>query len=92
MKGKFGVPCLSCGATRATVNLFHGHVVEAVVLQPMMMLIYAVLLVWGGVSLWGFAVGKRVVMQLSDREDLALKAVVVAVPVLTWVYLYKMGI
>ncbi|MEM1347314.1 MAG: DUF2752 domain-containing protein [Myxococcota bacterium] len=92
MKAKFGLPCLSCGATRGTLRLFHGDPLGAIAFQPMMMLIYLILLVWGSLSLWGFVRGERVVIRLSDREDLALKLVVVLVPILNWIYLWQMGI
>ena len=92
MKAHFELPCLSCGATRGTLRLFHGDLLGALSFQPMMMMIYATLLIWGMVSLWGLARHKRVVVHLSSREDLLLKIIIVAVPVLNWIYLWKMGI
>jgi len=92
MKAKFGLPCLSCGATRGTLRLFHGDPLGAVGFQPMMMLIYLILLVWGMVSFVSLIRGERVVIRLSDREDLALKIFVIAVPILNWIYLWQMGI
>lgn len=92
MKSAFELPCLSCGATRGTLRLFHGDLLGALSLQPMMMTIYLALLIWGFVSLWGLITRKRVVFYLSDREDMLLKIVIVAVPVSNWIYLWKMGI
>lgn len=92
MKTAFGVPCLSCGATRGTLRLFHGDPFGAIAFQPMMMLIYASLLVWGMISLWGVIKRRRVVLYLSDREDTIFKVLIIAIPVANWLYLYKMGI
>ncbi len=92
MKATFDLPCLSCGATRGTLRLFHGDPLGAIAYQPMMMLIYATVLVWGLVSLWGFVRDTRVVIHLSDREDLLFKLAIIAIPILNWLYLAKMGI
>ena len=92
MKARFDLPCLACGATRGTLRLFHGDLFGAIAYQPMMMCLYAALLTWGAVSLWGLIRHRRVVVQLNRWEDVALKLVVVAIPVLNWIYLYKMGI
>lgn len=92
MKAKFGVPCLSCGATRGTLRLFHGDPLGALGYQPMMMLIYLMLLTWGAVSLWGFWKERKVLLHLSDREDLIAKVLILGIPILNWVYLWKMGI
>ena len=92
MKKALGMPCLSCGSTRATLNLLHGNVLEALLFQPMMIGIYALFAIWGMVSLASFVVGRRLVIELDDREDLAFKIVVVTVPFLNWIYLVAMGI
>ena len=92
MKVAFDLPCLSCGATRGTLRLFHGDPWGALFYQPMMMLIYAALLTWGALSLWGLIKDRRVVIHLTDREDLAFKIAIVTIPLLNWLYLWKMGI
>ena len=92
MKVKFGLPCLSCGATRGSLRLFHGDVLGALAFQPMMITLYFVLLSWGMVSLWGLLTRRRVVVYLSDREDLLFKMAIIFVPILNWVYLWRMGI
>lgn len=92
MKVRFDVPCLSCGATRGTLRLFHGDIFGALSFQPMMMTIYLGLLIWGFASLWGVFTRKRVVVHLTDREDLIFKFIIIAVPILNWFYLYFMGI
>lgn len=92
MKVSFGLPCLSCGATRGTLRLFHADPFGAIAFQPMMMTIYLGLLVWGAASLWGLIRRKRVVLHLSDREDMLFKFALIFGPLLNWVYLWRMGI
>lgn len=92
MKAKFDLPCLSCGATRGTLRAFHGDVLGAFTYQPMMMTIYLLLLLWGSVSLWGLWKNRRVVMELSDREDLIAKLFIIGIPILNWIYLWKLNI
>lgn len=92
MKANFDLPCLSCGATRGTLRLFHGDPLGAIGYQPMMMLIYFAVMTWGMVSLVSFVRNQRVVLYLSDTEDILFKLCIVAIPVLNWLYLYKMGI
>lgn len=92
MKTQFDLPCLSCGATRGTLRVFHGDPLGGLGYQPMMMLIYVALLTWGAVSLWGLVRDRRVVVHLSDREDLLFKLAVIVIPLLNWFYLYKMEI
>lgn len=92
MKAAWQLPCLSCGATRGTLRLFHGDILGALSFQPMMMTIYLCLLIWGGVSLWSLAKDKRVVIHMTDKEDIIFKIVIVGLPALNWIYLWKMGI
>ncbi|MFU8804217.1 MAG: DUF2752 domain-containing protein [Bradymonadaceae bacterium] len=92
MKRAFELPCLSCGATRATLHLFHGDVFLALALQPMMMVLYVLLLIWGMVSLFFFARNKRVLIDLTRREDLTFKVSLIVIPLLNWAYLIWAGI
>lgn len=92
MKRAFDMPCLSCGSTRATLHLFNGDVLSALAMQPMMMSLYVLLLIWGGISLYFFARNKRVVIDLTRKEDIAFKATLLLVPLLNWAYLIFAGI
>ncbi len=92
MKAAWQLPCLSYCATRGTLRLFHGDILGAFGFQPMMMMVYFALLAWGGVSLWSLFKDKRVVVHLTDKEDIIFKLIIVGIPALNWVYLWKMGI
>ena len=87
-----GLPCLTCGSTRATMLLFDGHILDAISFQPMMMFIYVLVAFWGSISLWAFLRRKRVRIKLTDREDFVLKALLVGIPISNWFYLVSAGI
>lgn len=91
-KQAFGLPCISCGSTRATVHLLHGNWLTAISFQPMTMLIYALLAFWGVLSLWAFITRRSLHIDLSKREDIAIKASLIALPIMNWGYLVAMGI
>jgi len=92
MKLMFGIPCLSCGSTRMTLALLHGHPLDAVAFQPMMLTIYLLLFAWGGVSLWALATGRSVWLHLGRWESLAAKVLIVGLPLVNWAYLIWAGI
>ena len=92
MKAVFSLPCMTCGATRATMRLLHGDLLGALYYQPLMMAIYAGLAIWGAISLATFARGRRVRLHFGNTESLVLKVVFVLFPLATWAYLIAMGI
>lgn len=92
MKQVFGVPCLTCGATRATVHLFHGHFIEALRFQPLIILAYLGLTIWALTSAWALFRHVSLRLELSEREDFFLKIAVGGLPVLNWAYLWVAGI
>ena len=92
MKRMFELPCISCGSTRATIHLLHGDVLTALAHQPMMMGVFAALLLWGAVSLVSFARNRRVIVEMSRAEDITFKASLIAIPLLNWAYLIWAGI
>lgn len=91
-KRYLGIPCMTCGATRATVHLFHGHLWDALKTQPFIVSVYLGMLVLGTVSLGAKLTRRSVRVEISDREDLVLKAVLIGFPVLNWIYLWVAGI
>lgn len=87
-----GIPCMTCGATRATIHLLHGDVAAALALQPLVILTYGVLLAWGLTSLTTFLMGKRVRLRLGKKTDLGLKIALVVLPFANWAYLIWAGV
>ena len=92
LKEMAGVPCLTCGATRATLRLLHGDLLGALSLQPMIIAVYFVLTAWGLTSLGLFAVDKRAKLKLSTAEDRVLKGAMIVIPLANWAYLIAAGI
>ena len=91
-KVAFGLPCVSCGSTRATLHLFDGDFWTALTFQPMTMLIYTLLTGWGLLSLWALLTRRSVSIDLSKREDMTVKLSLVFVPLINWSYLVWAGI
>lgn len=92
MKLALNKPCLSCGATRATIRLFHGDFLTAFLLQPMIILLYLALLTWGTVSLITLLRNRSIIIVLTPRESLAFKILLIAIPLVNWIYLDWAGI
>lgn len=92
LKQAVGLPCLSCGATRATLNLLHGNLFTAISYQPMVMLIYVVLIVWGIISTWALVKQQSVSFELSKLQRWLIGSLFLIIPVVNWFYLVKAGI
>jgi hypothetical protein len=88
----FGIPCMGCGATRATLNLLHGDWWEAIYFNPMIIIFYSCMILWGAVSLWSFVRGKEVHMAMVSWLAWAGRASLIAIPLANWLYHYKIGI
>lgn len=92
MKSTLGIPCLSCGATRATLHLLHAEWADAWAMQPLVMVIYALVALWGGTSLVAFAANRSIYLQASRREEWAFKGALVILPLVNWAYLIAAGV
>lgn len=92
MKATLGIPCLTCGATRATMRLLHGDLAGAMSFQPMMIVVYALLALWGLVSLGMFAANRRARLKLSPLEDRIFKGALIVIPLVNWAYLIIAGV
>jgi hypothetical protein len=92
MKMAMGIPCLTCGATRGTVLLFSGDILGALSFQPMIMVVYLLLAIWGLVSLGLFMRGKRARVKLGKVGDRLFKGSLIVLPLVNWVYLIVAGI
>jgi hypothetical protein len=92
VKEVLGVPCLTCGSTRATLELMSGHVLDALSLQPLMISLYLVLGAWGTTSFCAFLAGRSIDLTWTVQESRWLKVSLVFVPLINWWYLLEMGI
>jgi uncharacterized membrane protein len=92
LKMVMGIPCLTCGATRATVRLFSGDLMGALSFQPMIVVVYFLLAIWGLVSFGLFVRDKRARIKLGKVGDRVFKGSLIVLPILNWVYLIVVGI
>lgn len=84
-----GLPCVTCGATRATIQFFHGHFLAALIFNP---LIFAALSAAALFDLYAFAVltTRAPRLRLADwtrLEKRTARILVVALLALNWAYL-----
>lgn len=83
-----GVPCPTCGSTRAVVYLSHGEIVSAFCMNPMIVSIAAVallLLLYGLVTLV-FDI-PRIGVILCEKEKGRIRVMAVLLLLLNWLYL-----
>ncbi len=86
------LPCLSCGATRATLLLLDGRLWSALSLQPLIIALYFLIAGWGIASLFTFLRDRKMILDLSRTEDIVFKISLVALPLLNWAYLIWSGV
>ena len=87
-----GVPCCTCGATRALKALLHGHVAAALRLQPLVSVLAMAAILWMGYACAGALLGvPRVRVQITRREKTGLLVLAAVVVGANWVYLVLDG-
>lgn len=92
LKALLGLPCITCGSTRATMRLLYGDLVHAFLFQPMMISLYIGVGLWGIVSFASFLMNKRVRVLLGDRASIVFKASFAVIPLVNWAYLIAVGV
>jgi hypothetical protein len=87
-KGLTGIPCLTCGSTRSVVHLSHGHLLSAFTLNPLttLSLISAVLFFIYGLMSAACDL-PRISFLFTDKEKNIMRAGVVMLLLVQWVYL-----
>jgi uncharacterized protein DUF2752 len=84
-----GLPCITCGATRSTIEFLHGHFHAALLFNP---LVFASLCAIALFDVYAFAVlaMRAPRLRLADwkrTEKKVVRILVVALLVLNWAYL-----
>ena len=87
-----GLPCLSCGGTRAVGQLVRLHLETALSLNPLVTLLAAVVLVWGAVDAALLPSGRALGLVLSPAAARAARVAAVALLIANWVYLVVAGV
>ncbi len=92
LKELAGLPCMMCGATRATLELLRGDLLGALAFQPMTIVTYVFIVLWGLGSLAALASDRAVRWTFSERDLDVIKVAVVVLPLANWAYLIGAGI
>ncbi len=84
-----GRPCLTCGATRATIQFFHGHFLAALHWNP---LVFGVLCALSIFNLYAFVAlitraPRLRIVNITNAQKRFGRAVVIALLTLNWIYL-----
>ncbi|MBH23814.1 MAG: hypothetical protein CMH57_04965 [Myxococcales bacterium] len=91
-KTMFGLPCMGCGATRATLNVLHGDWLEALFFQPLVLTIYTLVALWGVTSLVLYIRGEELEVHTATWLTWTLRIGLLALPFINWVYLVSLEI
>jgi uncharacterized protein DUF2752 len=86
-----GIPCLTCGATRAAGLLAMGDVAGALAMNPLATLGALALVPWGLADLALFARGKALLVEVTPPAARAMRGLAVAAVVGNWAYLVAAG-
>ncbi len=90
-KAMTGLPCPTCGGTRALGRLAAGDVAGAVAMNPLAAAGAAVLAAWALADLLLLPSGRAVALEVSGRASRALRVAVPAALLLNWLYLVAAG-
>lgn len=86
-KVMFDIPCMGCGATRATMNLLHGDWWEALTFQPLIVSAYVGFAIWGLVSFLSFIRGKEIQIDTAPWLTWTVRILLICSPFANWAYL-----
>ena len=87
-----GHPCPSCGATRMTQALLHGHLAEALSLNPLFAGLLTGFALWFVVGAGARLAGRDLTLGVGDREEKWLWVALLAAFLLNWAYLWRVGV
>ena len=78
-----GLPCPTCGSSRAALAVVQGRLLEAIVLNPLVTVAGALAIAWLAVRV-GF--GRRIEIDLTPRQRMLAWVVIGALLGANWVY------
>lgn len=86
-----GLPCLTCGSTRAFTALVDGEVFAALRLQPLFVIGSAIALAIGLRGLAALITGRKLALNVSRQDRLLFRRVLIAAILVNWAYLVGAG-
>ena len=90
-KAVTGLPCLTCGTTRALARLFTLDVPGAVAMNPLAALAGLALVPWGAADLVLLARARALALEISPGLAPAVRVAAVALVAANWAYLIVAG-
>lgn len=86
-----GLPCPTCGSTRAMARLFAWDVGGALAMNPLVTLAVLVILLWAVADLLLFARGRALSVEVSPVIATILRVAALALLIANWAYLVAAG-
>jgi hypothetical protein len=88
-----GHPCVTCGATRAAIQLFHGHFLAAFAWNPLVFAILCGVMIFDVYAIIVLIAGPQRfrIVEITPAEKNFVRLCVVILLVLNWVYLLSHG-
>jgi uncharacterized protein DUF2752 len=86
-----GLPCMTCGTTRAFARLFALDPRGAVVMNPLAAAVAIALIPWGVADLLLYPKGRAVALEVSPGVAPALRVAAVTLLAANWAYLIVVG-
>lgn len=89
-----GIPCLTCGGTRATRHLLHGEFGAAFLQSPLVtgLILLAGLFVLYAAGVLLFRMPRLRIVSISDREAWVFRAAALSLLLIGWLYLIVTGV
>ena len=87
-----GLPCVTCGSTRAFSALIDGEFLAAFRLQPLFVAGCLFSVAYGVRAPLALIAGKRISVELTDQDRFLIRCLVIALILVNWAYLVKSGI
>lgn len=91
LKGVTGIPCPTCGGTRALAHLAHFDIAGAFALNPLVTLGFAAVIPWALADLVLLRRGRALDLELSGRGARWVGLLAAAALALNWLYLLANG-
>jgi Protein of unknown function (DUF2752) len=90
-KGLTGLPCPTCGSTRALGRLVHLDVAGALAMNPLTTLAVALLAIWALCDLGLLARGRALDLEMGRPLSRVVRLLAVAAVLMNWLYLLASG-